>query len=242
MSPVVPSLLSSQYSHLLVRHRTPNQPGDNPTKLISQRPSPTITMQFRFKERLSYQGTPQELETFMKRKLERSTSAQESPKPEDPEKQTRQERTALHDAAEFGYPNFALTFIEQGNDINAVDAKGRAPLHVAVQAGQEEVANLLIKKGADVNVHDNDGLTPLHFAVVLRSVALARLLVQAGAHPRAENAHGHTPFLFAYLFEEDEILECFAETSRPKAEAVPSSTLRGYLVNMRSWAKMRSML
>lgn len=178
MSPVVRSLLSSQYSHLLVRHRTPNQPGDNPTKLISQRPSPTITMQSRFKERLSYQGNPQELETFMKRKLERSTSAQESPKPEDPEKQTRQERTALHDAAEFGYPNFALTFIEQGNDINAVDAKGRAPLHVAVQAGQEEVAHLLIKKGADVNVHDNDGLTPLHFAVVLRSVALARLLVQ----------------------------------------------------------------
>jgi ankyrin repeat protein len=201
-------------------------------------------MQSRFKERLYYQTNPQELEQFMMQKLDRSTSAQEfqSPKPEDPEKQIRQERTALHDAAEFGYPNFALTFIEHGDDVNAVDAKGRSPLHVAVQAGQEEMVRLLIERGADVNIKDDDGLTPLRFAVVLRSVALARLLVQAGANPRAGNAHGHTPFLFAYLFEENEILECFAEMSRPKVEVVPSSTLRGYLVNMRPWSKIRPVL
>jgi ankyrin repeat protein len=200
-------------------------------------------MQSRFKEKLSYQTDPQELEKFMKQNsLSPETSAQESPKPEDPEKQIRQERTALHDAAEFGYLNFALTFIEHGDDINAVDAKGRSPLHVAVQAGQEEMVRLLVERGADVNIKDDDGLTPLHFAVVLRSVALARLLVQAGANPRAGNAHGHTPFLFAYLFEENEILGCFAEMSRPNVEAVPSSTLRGYLVNMRPWAKTRSVL
>jgi ankyrin repeat protein len=200
-------------------------------------------MQSRFKEKLSYQTDPQELEKLMKQNsLSPETSAQESSKPEDPEKQIRRERTALHDAAEFGYPNFALTFIEHGDDINAVDAKGRSPLHVAVQAGQEEMVRLLVERGADVNIKDDDGLTPLHFAVVLRSVTLARLLVQAGANPRAANAHGHTPFLFAYLFEENAILECFAETSRPKVEAVPSSTLLGYLVNMRPWGKMRSVL
>ncbi|GIK05444.1 hypothetical protein Aspvir_009554 [Aspergillus viridinutans] len=197
-------------------------------------------MQSRFKERLSYQTNPQELEKFMKQSnLDHSTRAEE---PEKPEKQICQERTALHDAAEFGYPNFALTFIEHGDAINAVDAKGCTPLHIAVQAGQEEMVRLLIQRGADVNIKDNDGLTPLHFAVVLRSVSLARLLVQAGANPRTENVHGHTPFLFAYLFEENEILECFAETNRPKLEAVPSSTLHGYLVNMRPFAKMRSVL
>ncbi|GFG05638.1 ankyrin repeat protein [Aspergillus udagawae] len=195
-------------------------------------------MQSRFKERLSYQTNPQELEQFIKQtKLDHSTRAQE---PERPEKQIRQERTALHDAAEFGYPNFALTFIEHGDDINVVDAKGRTPLHVAVQAGQEEMVRLLIHRGADVNIKDNDGLTPLHFAAMLRSVTLVRLLVQAGANPRAENVHGHTPFLFAFLFEENEILKCFAETSRSKVEAGSSSTLRGYLVNVRPWASMRS--
>ncbi|KAF7178098.1 hypothetical protein CNMCM7691_006756 [Aspergillus felis] len=194
-------------------------------------------MQSRFKERLSYQTNAQELEQFLKQnKLDHSTSAQE---PKKPAKQLRQERTALHDAAEFGYPNFALTFIEHGDDINAVDAKGRTPLHVAVQAEQEQMVRLLLQRGADVNIKDNDGLTPLHFAVVLRSVTLARLLVQAGANPRAENSYGHTPFLFAYLFEENEILESFAVTSRPKVEAGPSNTLREYLVNMRPWAKMR---
>ncbi|GIJ86650.1 hypothetical protein Asppvi_005542 [Aspergillus pseudoviridinutans] len=198
-------------------------------------------MQSRFKERLSYQTNPQELEQFMKQnKTKHDTRAQEPSKPEEPAKQLRQERTALHDAAEFGYPNFALTFIEHGDDINAVDAKGRTPLHVAVQAEREEMVLLLIEKGADVNTKDNDGLTPLHFAVVLRSLALARLLLQAGANPRAENAYGHTPFLFAYLFGENEILEGFTETSRSQLEAVSSSTLRGYLVNMRRWAKMRS--
>jgi ankyrin repeat protein len=209
-------------------------------------------MQSKFKERLSYETDPQELEEFMKQNnLDHDTSTQEPKQPEEPVKHNRQQRTSLHDAAEFLYPNFAITFIEYGDDINAVDAKGRTPLHAALQARhedkelqeqQEEVVRLLIQRGADVNIKDKDGLTPLHLAVLLRSETLAYLLMEAGANFRAEDAHGQTPFLFAYIFDEEDILDLFLETNYSKVEAAPSSTLRRHLVNLRPLAIFRSRL
>ncbi|KAF7114226.1 hypothetical protein CNMCM5793_007804 [Aspergillus hiratsukae] len=184
-------------------------------------------MQSRFKERLSYQTDPEELEEFMmQNNLDHDTSAQE---PEEPAKQiNRQERTPLHDAAEFGYPNFAITFIEHGDDINAVDAKGRTPLHAAVQAEQEEMVRFLIQRGADVNKKDKDGLTPLHLAVVLRSVTLARLLLQAGANPRAEDARGRTPLHAAVQAWQEE-----KELQTQQEEVVRLLIQRGADVNMK---------
>lgn len=172
-------------------------------------------MQSRFKERLSSQTDPQELEEFMKQNnLDHDISAQEPKQPEEPAKETRQERTPLHDAAECGYANFAITFNEHRDGINAVDAKGRTPLHVAVQAKQEaeqeaeqeEMVRLLIERGANVNIKDQDGLTPLHLAVVLRSATLAPLLVQAGANLHAVDAKGQTPLHAAIQAGKDEMV------------------------------------
>jgi ankyrin repeat protein len=50
--------------------------------------------------------------------------------------------------------------VEMGNDVNAVNVKGRTALHIVAYTGADEIAQFLIEKGAKVDVKDKIGQTP----------------------------------------------------------------------------------
>lgn len=49
---------------------------------------------------------------------------------------------------------FVRFLLENGADINALDAEGNTPLHYAFALGNEEIVKLLIEKGADVRIRN----------------------------------------------------------------------------------------
>ena len=85
-------------------------------------------------------------------------------------------RTPLHLAASYNTnADVASLLIDQGADINAVDAerprpplwhdgfaRGQTPLHKAAIASNMAVAKLLLSRGADVKKFDSIGQSPLH--------------------------------------------------------------------------------
>ncbi|MEM9569377.1 MAG: ankyrin repeat domain-containing protein [Bacteroidota bacterium] len=70
--------------------------------------------------------------------------------------------TQLRDAAQEGDLELVKSLIEQGADVNAVDAVfWRTPLNVSAKAGHFDVVKYLVKKGADVHYKDRTGQTAL---------------------------------------------------------------------------------
>ena len=77
--------------------------------------------------------------------------------------------------------------IELGNDIHAVDIRGRTALHGAAYTGSEPIVQFLVDRGADVNGKTKDGETPWSLAMSLNNdgeivhEATANLLLELGA-------------------------------------------------------------
>ena len=72
--------------------------------------------------------------------------------------------TALHHAAELGYPDVARVLIARGADVNARDPLGRTPLHAAAYGGWIRVVEALLDSGADADAKDADGMKALDYA------------------------------------------------------------------------------
>ena len=83
--------------------------------------------------------------------------------------------TPLHWAVHKDTSIFAEILLENGADVNLVDATGQTPLH---QVSNAKTAQLLIDHGADVNAIDSLGWTPLFYA---QDVNIAKTLVENGA-------------------------------------------------------------
>ncbi|MBR5904541.1 MAG: ankyrin repeat domain-containing protein [Alphaproteobacteria bacterium] len=92
--------------------------------------------------------------------------------------------TPLHWAAGKDNCEFAKILIENGADVNLVDARGQTPLH---QVYNVETAQLLIDHGADVNAIDSNGWTPLFYAP---DVNIAKILVENGADISIKDKYG----------------------------------------------------
>lgn len=75
--------------------------------------------------------------------------------------------------------------MQQGVDVNTVDASGASPLHLAVASGDVKLAKRLIMAGADVNLVDDTGATPLSLVRKLDDLTtveiIEHLLTQYGA-------------------------------------------------------------
>jgi ankyrin repeat protein/L-ascorbate metabolism protein UlaG (beta-lactamase superfamily) len=56
--------------------------------------------------------------------------------------------TLLHQAAEFGYADFATLLLDRGCDLDARESLGRTALDIAMQYGHPRVAQLLTERGA----------------------------------------------------------------------------------------------
>ncbi len=103
--------------------------------------------------------------------------------------------TPLGLASFFGHPQTVEVLLENGADVNCVDASrfANAALDAAVAGNHPDVVRILLAAGADVNVRSRGGYTPLHKAVLSGNTGLARLLLEHGADPHATREGGRTP-------------------------------------------------
>jgi ankyrin repeat protein len=106
----------------------------------------------------------------------------------------RMKDTPLHAAVGAGKLDLARYFLDQGADVNARTADGRAPLMIAAMGMRGEILALLLEKGAEVNAVNGQGATPLHYAWNGDS---ARALLARGAIVNAVAHNGMTPLMAA---------------------------------------------
>src|SRR5512139_3533182 len=57
------------------------------------------------------------------------------------------------------------TFLGQGVDVQAADARGVTPLFLAAKNGHRDVVAVLLEQGAAANPARQDGVTPIFIAV-----------------------------------------------------------------------------
>jgi len=115
----------------------------------------------------------------------------------------------------FGQKEVVKILIEEGGDVNAINADGHTPLDMAED--HPEVANLLRKHGgkhsifgaasqgnieavkehladgSDVNAKDGVGRTPLYRAAYKGRKEIVELLITNGADVNAKDEDGETP-------------------------------------------------
>lgn len=71
--------------------------------------------------------------------------------------------------------------VENGDDVNEVEAAGNTALHSAAYTNWLEGAELMLKLGAKVNASNNAGDTPWHWADNMGNSAMCDWLVKNGA-------------------------------------------------------------
>ncbi|KAL8746481.1 MAG: hypothetical protein Q9184_007742 [Pyrenodesmia sp. 2 TL-2023] len=120
------------------------------------------------------------------------------------------QRTGLLGAIQQGDDLLLEIAIEEGANVNAKGADGKAPLHLAAMQGNPDIVQLLIDHGADINIATslrgdiqerkfNGQRTPLHWACDRGHESCVRLLVKHGADVNANNYTNRTPLQEALM-------------------------------------------
>src|SRR4051794_609860 len=89
--------------------------------------------------------------------------------------------TPMHYAADNRELEIVKLLVENGAELNALDATKWTPLHYAI-FGQLEMVNYLLKSGADINALTYNKWTPLHYASWCGYLKVVKQLVAGGAH------------------------------------------------------------
>ena len=104
--------------------------------------------------------------------------------------------TALHAAAEGGFPRLVNMLIAKGANVNA---KGASPAILrAAGNGNVEIVGMLLDAGADIRTHDDNGDRPLHRAARRKAADAARtveFLLRRGAEVDMSNRKGETELI-----------------------------------------------
>ncbi|KAL6229079.1 hypothetical protein BDW75DRAFT_250178 [Aspergillus navahoensis] len=98
----------------------------------------------------------------------------------------------LHVAAWAGLTKYAVHLLQQGQDPNTVDSKGRTPIAYAAIAGQAETLEALLRHQATFTREDCDGLAPVHHAAKGNHVQALQCLLDAGGDALHPQYHGNT--------------------------------------------------
>lgn len=110
---------------------------------------------------------------------------------------TKNNQTALHEAARNGMADMTRLLLANWADPNIQDEQGNTPLVLAVVLGEPgkgrekknyvTAARYLIKAGADLEIKDSIGNSPLHWAASLGFDEMIELFVANSADIRASN-------------------------------------------------------
>lgn len=73
--------------------------------------------------------------------------------------------TALHWAADMGFPRIVEILLSHGSDVNSKDIEAnQTPLHYAISNNNIDVVQVLMQHGADPNAADSEGITCIALA------------------------------------------------------------------------------
>ena len=112
-------------------------------------------------------------------------------------------------AAERGFVDVVKLLIENGADINVMNAVGHTAINRAVFFGKNEVIDLLLAKNADVNKTDSRfALTPLMAAARKNRFQIGEKLIKNGADINKTNGiDNFTPILWAVYADNFDFVE-----------------------------------
>ncbi|MBO5143653.1 MAG: CHAT domain-containing protein [Clostridia bacterium] len=105
--------------------------------------------------------------------------------------------TNLRQAIVDGKEDVALTYLQLGADINALDESGLALMHRLAQTKNATIILWMLQHGADIDVRDFEGSTPLMYAVVYGNYRIAYLLLKYGADKNIINEHNQDAIILA---------------------------------------------
>ncbi len=102
----------------------------------------------------------------------------------------KEEKNALHLAAQTGHQEITKILLEHGAKINKGDGNNMTALMHAVKNGHHDVAELLLSRGARVNLTDKGGWTALHWnaATTESGPEMGALLMRYRANVHARGA------------------------------------------------------
>ncbi|XP_069676177.1 transient receptor potential channel pyrexia [Periplaneta americana] len=118
--------------------------------------------------------------------------------------------TALHLAAEGGFPECVSLLLSKGANADARNYRGQTPLHLAARVQSLECVEMLLNiGGCDPNAVDTDKRTPLHSAVgkSLLAFEITETLLIWKAEVNKKDKYGYTPLHIAALNEQSQCVE-----------------------------------
>lgn len=101
----------------------------------------------------------------------------------------------LIQAAETGDTATIQRLLQEGADINGLDALGRTPVMAATHGNQADTVRLLIQAGADINIRDNRMDNPFLYAGAEGLQDILRLTIDAEADTKLTNRFGGTALI-----------------------------------------------
>uniref|UniRef100_A0A0K2UNZ5 Uncharacterized protein n=1 Tax=Lepeophtheirus salmonis TaxID=72036 RepID=A0A0K2UNZ5_LEPSM len=97
----------------------------------------------------------------------------------------------LHSTLLYHNADNAKLLLQNGADLNLVNALGRYPIHVADDP--ESLSLIINHDPSEVDRQDRNGNTPLHFAVVSKDKERVSLLISHSANVNIQNSSGSSP-------------------------------------------------
>lgn len=122
---------------------------------------------------------------------------------------TAQNNDALFEAIAEKIPEMAITALNQGADVNAVNESGGSALFEAVRAQSVNICRILVARGADVNAinSQNIGATPLMMAAAYNNLELVNLLVSNDADVNLPDSNGDPAINWAAYYGYTDVAE-----------------------------------
>eukprot|EP00442_Polarella_glacialis_P003761 CAMPEP_0115072810 /NCGR_PEP_ID=MMETSP0227-20121206/14438_1 /TAXON_ID=89957 /ORGANISM="Polarella glacialis, Strain CCMP 1383" /LENGTH=306 /DNA_ID=CAMNT_0002459601 /DNA_START=123 /DNA_END=1043 /DNA_ORIENTATION=- len=124
--------------------------------------------------------------------------------------------TALHAAAQQGFPSEVAALLRGGSDPNAREAWDETPLHLAARAGCLEAVKLLVLNRAQLNLANADEKTPLTLAAEAGHQDICEFLLDHGA--KTSGKSDELPRLLSWLL----LQRILFEQPKAKHEATES--------------------
>jgi ankyrin repeat protein len=134
--------------------------------------------------------------------------------------------TALMFAAHYGHSEITRFLVDEGADVDAVQAEGYSALMFAVESGKHDVIEVLLDADAELDIASHGGQTALMLASRCGDDMIASLLVEFGAATDLEDEYGRTALHLASWLGNYEVVEIlvYCEDVNLKAREINGRT------------------